>query len=94
MMSSEVQKTFSFQASFAPQAIDGAWGQSVPCRGAAKTARGKQIMAGMPAQLPQKCRAQEAPLIWAKVGVLRRVRENVVKSGHVVGLGSFGAKPI
>jgi hypothetical protein len=35
-----------------------------------------------------KCRAQKAPLIWAKVGVLRRVRENVVKSGHVVGLGS------
>jgi|NorSeaMetagenome_1021524.scaffolds.fasta_scaffold11099_1 hypothetical protein len=35
-----------------------------------------------------KCRAQRAPLIWAKVGVLRRVRENVVKSGHVVGLGS------
>jgi hypothetical protein len=35
-----------------------------------------------------KCRAQKAPLIWAKVGVLRRVRENVVKSGQVVGLGS------
>ena len=41
----------------------------------------------MPAQPPQMP-SPKAPLIWAKVGVLRRVRENVVKSGHVVGLGS------
>jgi hypothetical protein len=39
---------------------------------------------GCPNAEPKK----HPPLIWAKVGVLRRVWENVVKSGHVVGLGS------
>ena len=35
-----------------------------------------------------KCSPKSTLDFWAKVGVLRRVRENVVKSGHVVGLGS------
>ena len=34
-----------------------------------------------------KCSPKSTLDFWAKVGVLRRVRENVVKSGHVVGLG-------
>ena len=66
----------------------GAWGQSVPHAGELLkqpvSSRSGQVC---PRSCP-KCRAQKAPLIWAKVGVLRRVRENVVKSGHVVGLGS------
>jgi len=66
----------------------GAWGQCVSCRGAAKTARFKQIRAGMPARLP-KCRAQKAPLILGQGGRFAEgFRENVVKSGHVVGFGS------
>ena len=35
-----------------------------------------------------KCSPKSTLDFGAKVGVLRRVRENVVKSGHVVGLGS------
>jgi hypothetical protein len=72
----------------------GAWGQCVPCWGAAKTARGKQIRAGMPARLP-KCRAQKAPLILGQGG---RFAEGSGKRRKIWPRGRFGlifgAKPI
>ena len=72
----------------------GAWGQCVPCRGAAKTARGKQIRAGMPAQLPQ----MPSPKSTLDLGQGGRFAEGSGKRRKIWPRGRFGlifgAKPI
>ena len=72
----------------------GAWGQCVPCWGAAKTARGKQIRAGMPAQPPQMP-SPKSTLFLSQGG---RFAEGSGKRRKIWPRGRFGlifgAKPI
>ena len=79
-------RLFLLRATFAPLAMG--LGVSVCHAGELLKQPGASRSGQVCPRCRPKCRAQKAPLIWAKVGVLRRVRENVVKSGHVVGLGS------
>ena len=64
----------------------GAWGQCVPCWGASKTPRGKQIRAGMPAQPPQ----MPSPKSTLDLGQGGRFAEGSGKRRKIWPRGRFG----
>ena len=88
MISSEVQKTFfPFKShSFAPQAM-GLGGSLCMAEELLKPPDSRWIIVDLPARLP-KTYLRLSTLDLSQGGRFARVRENVVKSGHVVGLGS------